>query len=141
MRGEKMRCESCANFMVGVDRCKFCHWEFDPGYNPWNRDDWDIFEMDDDEEWSHIQLLKRLKSQGFNCLYADMWTDNNVAWLVGCLPDTEHIGRRHVNADGIADALNLHKESVYCEVESGLIILNLFQEKYLRGMLDGEKED
>lgn len=134
-----MKCESCANYMIGIDRCKYCEWEHDPGYNPWNRDDWDIFTIDDDEEWSHIQLLKRLKVKGFDCLYADMWTNNNVGWLIGCRTDIQH-GIQRTTASSIADALNLHEECVYYEPESGLTILNLFQEKYLRGMVDDEED-
>ena len=135
-----MKCDSCANFMVGVNRCKFCNWEYDPGYNPWNRDDWDIFEMNENVEWSHIQLRKRLKSQGFDCLSADIWLDGNIAWIICCNNDCEHL-YKEVSNESIAKALNIHEDCVYCDLESGLTVLNLFQEKYLRGMIGDEKEE
>lgn len=119
-----MKCDSCINFMTGVDRCKFCHWEFDPGYNPWNKDDWDIFSInDDEEEWSHIQLLKRLRSNNIDCLFVDIWCDNNLAYIIGCVD----------NSEKIANVLNIHKDVIYLANDNaGLVILNLYQEKCIR---------
>lgn len=120
------RCRVCDNYLRGVESCKFCHFEWANDYPPCDPDVFDIFRLDDNLEWSHLQLLDRLYYKGIECLQADIWFDNNVAYLVGCRASPERV----------ADALNLHKECVYGNLENGLVIINLFQEKYLRGELD-----
>jgi hypothetical protein len=55
----------------------------------------------------------------------DIWF-YDIAFIIGC----------NESKDKIARALNMHKESVYVDDLHGFIILNLFQEKYLRGLLD-----
>ena len=87
---------------------------------------WDIFSLDDDEGWSHLQIQQRLAKEGIECIVADIWGNENMAYLVGC--DTHNKLR-------IAMALNINEECVYVDDLHGLIIINLFQEKYLRGML------
>ena len=115
--------------MTGVERCKYCQYEFceDKYYQNLKSDDWDIFNLDEDE-WEHLQILDRLYSKDIQCYQADIWWDNNMAYLLGCRAST----------DKIAKALNLHKEVVYNDGEQDFVLLNLFQEKYLRGILDNE---
>ena len=121
-----MNCKFCTNYMSELDRCKFCHFEYDESYNPYARDDWDILNLDLEEEWTHIQIADRLKYKGIEFLMCDIWCDDNCAWIIGC----------RESASKVADVLNMHEEAIYNDVEHGLMILNLFQEKYLRGLLD-----
>ena len=114
-----MKCEYCVNYIDGIDRCKFCHFEYDEFYT---NDDWDILNLDDDEEWSHIQILKRLHSKGLPCLFVDMWADNNIAWLVGC----------NVFTSKLAKVLNMHEKCIYNSSDQAFVILNLYMEKELR---------
>lgn len=111
-----MKCNFCSNYMSELGRCKFCHFEYEE-----RKDDWDILDLPDDE-WEHIQILNRLHSQGIECISADIWFGDNMAFLLGCLADT----------DKIAKVLGLHEESVYGNLDSGLVILNLYQEKHIR---------
>ena len=115
--------------MDNVERCKFCHFEYceDKYFQYIKSDDWDIFNLDENE-WEHLQILDRLYSKDIQCYQADIWWDNNMAYLLGCRAST----------DEIAKALNLHPEVVYNDGEQDFIFLNLFQEKYLRGILDNE---
>ena len=115
------KCRFCANFLNGVGECKFCSFEYDEEYI---NDNWDIFELD----WEmdiHKNILYRLWAKGIECLFADIW-DWNTAYLVGCYSHTGNI----------ADALNLHRDSVYGNTENGIVILNLLQEKMLRNESD-----
>ena len=122
MENDKMKCHICENFYHGIGRCKFCHFDFDEGL-PWTDDSqWDIFEMDDDTEWSHLQLQYRLKSKGIDCLSADIWFDNNMAYILGPKADKYRIAR----------ALGIHEEVIYDDFERGWFLINLFQEKFLR---------
>ena len=65
------KCDICSNFLHGIDRCKFCNFEFDESL-PWTDDsEWDILNLDFDEtEWPHLQLMYRLKAKGIDCLFA-----------------------------------------------------------------------
>lgn len=114
-----MKCSFCANYLSELDRCKFCSFEYEERYSG---DDWDILELDDDIEWSHKQILNRLHSKGIDCISADIWFDNDCAFLLGCFAYTDKVAR----------ALNLHNESVYGNLDNGLVILNLYKEKQLR---------
>lgn len=105
--------------MYGLDSCKFCHFEYDEFYT---RDDWDILNLDDDEEWSHLQVLKRLHSKNLPCLFVDMWTDNNMVVLIGC----------NVFSNKLAEVLGVHEECIYNEPDQAFVIINLYQEKCLR---------
>lgn len=118
----RLNCAICTHFING--KCKYCQFEYDEEYNPF-RNDWDILNLNDDVEWSHLQIQYRLWSKGIECLMADIWWDNNLAYLIGV-----KASRRDV-----ADALNIHEEVVYDAGEMPLLIINLFQEKYLRGDL------
>ena len=75
--------------------------------------------------------MEQLNNYGIYCTFVDMFTDDNMAWIVGC------------NAEDykIADALNISEKCIYNDVEHGVVFLNLFQEKYLRGMLDGNNDN
>ena len=121
------KCRYCENYYEGLDRCRFCIFEYsnDKYLQSIKSDDWDIFNLDENE-WEHLQILDRLYSKDIQCYQADIWWDNNMAYLLGCRAST----------DKIAKALNLHEEVVYNDGEQDFILLNLFQEKYIRGMLD-----
>lgn len=114
-----MKCEYCANYMNGIGECKFCHFEYEEHYVS---DDWDILELDDDYEWSHLQILNRIHSKKLPCLFADIWSDDNIAWLVGC----------NVFTDKIADVLGVHSDCVYNQSDQSFIVINLFMEKCIR---------
>lgn len=116
------KCRVCDNYLAGADTCKFCSFKWRTDYPATSDKEFDIFELDDDIEWAHLQLMDRLKYKGIDCLFADIWVDNNLAILIGC----------NANKARIADALQVHEEVIYDYSEHGLVILNLFQEKYLR---------
>ena len=86
--------------------------------------EWDIFDLDDDVEWSHLQIMNRLKVKGIECVFADMWHDD-MAFILGC----------NAKSSDVASALGLHEDAVYNDFEHCMILLNLFQEKYLRGLV------
>ena len=124
-----MNCDYCTNYLSELDTCKYCSFESDDEKirNQIHKaNHFNIFELNDDEEWSHIQILNHLHNQGIECLFVDIWTNDNIAWIIGCTSPIEHIAR----------ALGIHKECIYPDWDHGMIILNLFQEKYLRGMLE-----
>ena len=114
-----MKCNFCKNYMEGIDSCKFCHFEGDEFYM---RDDWDILNLDNEEEWTHIQILNRLHSKGLPCIFADIWANNNLAFLVGC----------NVFSNKLAEVLGVHEECIYNEHDQAFVIINLYQEKCLR---------
>ena len=116
------KCRVCDNYLRGVETCKFCSFEWAKDYPPTNDTEFDIFEMDDDIEWSHLQIMDRLKYKGINCLSADIWPDNNLAYVIGA----------DANRERVAEALHIHKECVYEDGLKPLLIINLFQEKCLR---------
>ena len=122
-----MRCDFCANFLNELDRCKFCHFEYEEFYT---RDDWDIMNLDDDVEWGHIQILNRLRSKGIDCYSADVWWDDNVAYLVGC----------KANNQELAGVLGVDERCIYNDYEHMFIILNLHMEKAIRLGIDIDAE-
>lgn len=118
------RCSYCANYLNKIERCKYCHFEYDDDL-PWTSDDWNILELDDDLEWSHHQILYRLWSKGIECLYADIWSDD-LAYLIGVTQ----------NKYTIAKALNISEDVIYEDPIHGWHIINLFEWKYKLGLLD-----
>ena len=121
-----MKCKFCVNYEKESDKCKNCQFEFNEEYEFFKKDDWDILNLKEEDGWEHIQIMDRLYLNDVECLFADIWWDNNLAILIGT---TSKVGV-------IADVLNVHKEVIYPLDEKGLMIINLFQEKYLRGELD-----
>ena len=127
-----MKCEWCANYIESLDTCKFCSFEYEESVI---KDDWDILNLKEEDGWEHKQILNRLHSKGIDCSSADIcidcssadiWYGNTIAYLQGCDASTSEI----------ANVLGLHEESIYNDYEHSLIILNLFQEKWLRGEFD-----
>ena len=117
------KCEICKKYDFNKEECGECEFEYDSGLY-WNNDDeWDIFSMDDDYEWSHLQLQYRLKSKNIECLSADIWFDNNMAYVLS----------PKASKGKVAEALGVHEECVYDDFEKGWMLINLFMEKYLRG--------
>lgn len=121
-----MKCKYCVNYNVENNKCKNCQFEFNEEYEFFKKDDWDILSLKEKNGWEHVQIMDRLYLNDIECLFADIWWDNNIAILVGTTSRIEKI----------ADILNVHKEVMYPLDEKGLVIINLFQEKYLRGDLD-----
>ena len=101
--------------------CEYCNFEYDEDL-PYDNDDWDIFDLDDDFEWSHLQILDRLDRQGVPCIAVDIWFDNNLAILIGC-PAFPH---------KIAAALNIHEDVIYQVGDTTMVVINLYMEKCLR---------
>ena len=116
------KCTYCKHYIDKNSICEYCEFEYHHWYS---KDDWDIFGMDDDYEWSHLQIQYRLEAKGIECLFADIWYDENIAYIVGVKAKKERV----------ASVLGVNNECVYDDSEHGLMILNLFQEKYLRGLL------
>lgn len=114
------KCRSCRNFLWKLNNCKFCSYEYVD-----NRDDWDILDLDDEEEWSFLQIQYRLKDKGIDCLQVINWIDGNVVVLIGV----------RAYAERVASALNVHQEVISNDDEIGIMVINLFQEKYIRGLL------
>ena len=108
--------------MTHIGSCKFCHFEYCQRYTD---DDWDILEQDFELE-IHKEIQRRLYAKGIDCISADIYGDYNIAYLIGCWSSNEKIAR----------ALGVDERVVYGNNENGLVIINLFQEKYLRGELD-----
>ena len=121
-----MKCKICTNYNFVDEVCCNCEFEFDEDLY-WNNDEkWDILELDDDYEWSHLQIMYRLMSKNIECLTADIWWDGDLAYVVGANKSTHDV----------AEALGVHKEVVYDAGLKPLYIINLFKEKWLRGVLE-----
>ena len=121
-----MRCELCKKYDFSKENCSICDFEFDEKLY-WNDDkEWDILNLDDDYEWGHLQIMYRLKSKNIECLNTDIWWDNNLAYIIGA----------KANVEKVAMALGVHQEVIYDAGEIPLLIINLFQEKYLRGLIN-----
>ncbi len=114
-----MRCKYCKNFIDESRVCEYCKFEYDEYYT---KEDWDILDLDEDYEWKHLQILNRFHSLGLPCMFADMWSDDNLVILVGC----------NVYPNKIANALGVHEECIYCELDQAFVIVNLYQEKCIR---------
>ena len=116
-----MKCDICKNYMSELDRCKFCSFEYDESSH-YRDDDWDILSLDDDDGWTHEQIMVRLFAKGIKCLMTDIWWDNNLAYVIGA----------DASAERVADALNIYRESVYDCGILPMFILDLRLEKELR---------
>lgn len=117
------RCGFCKNYNYHSKECNFCSFEYEEAFHL-ESDDWSIFGLDDDLEWSHLQIMYRLKAKGIECLSADIWFDENLAIVIGA----------DASAVDVANALNVSEKVVYDVGLKPLYIINLFEEKYLRGM-------
>ena len=60
MRHGINKCRVCDHYINWEDTCEFCDFKWSTEYSPWS-DDWDIFDIDDDVEWSFLQIQDRLK--------------------------------------------------------------------------------
>ena len=124
---DKMKCHICDNYMSGIQKCKFCHFEWATEV-PWtDDDDWDILDLDDEIEWSHLQIMYRLKAKGIECIRADIWFDNNLAIIIGA----------NASNHEVAEALKIDDRCVYSD-GFGIIVINLYYEKAIRMGLDKE---
>ena len=124
MRNKCRVCTHCryeSSFGFDEYSCEFCNFEYNEDL-PYDHDDWNIFELDDDFEWSHLQILDRLDRKGVPCMIVDIWFDNNIAMLSGCTAFPSKI----------ASALNIHEEVIYQVGDTSMFILNLYMEKDIR---------
>lgn len=119
------RCNYCSETTNDGSDCPHCQFQYDENYFPYKSDDWDILNLDDNIEWSHLQILYRLHLNGIECLKTDIWTNKGIALLFGVKS----------NKSTVARILKIHEECIYSEWDEPLWILNLFQEQYLRGLL------
>lgn len=120
------KCRVCENYLRGVDTCKFCHFEWATEYPPTDEYGWDILDIDDDVEWSFLQIMDRLKYKGIDCIQVINWFEENVIILIGC----------NAYADKIARALGVNEECMVQDLEIGITVVNLFKEKWLRGEIE-----
>ena len=120
---DKMKCHICSNYLHGIERCKYCSFEYDNSL-PWTDPvDWDVLSIDDDVEWSFLQIMYRLKSRNIDCLQVFNWFDGDDILITGI---------REMYPDLIAKALGVHKECISLDSDVGICIVNLFMEKCLR---------
>ena len=125
---DKMKCNVCDNYLRGLEVCKFCSFEW-ATETPWVNDiDWDILDIDDEVEWSHLQIQYRLKAKGIDCLMVVQWWTDNIVVIVGAKASSEKVAR----------ALGVDERVISNDYEVGIMILNLYQEKCIRLGLDDE---
>ena len=116
------KCNYCVNYNVDEDDCDECPFEFDEEYYSVIFDDeFDVLDLDDDINWSHLQILDRIHSKNLPCLFADVW-GNDMLYLVGC----------NVFTSRIAQVLGVHEECIYNDSDKAFIIVNLYQERCIR---------
>ena len=126
MNHDRMKCHICSNYLHGIERCKYCSFEYDDSL-PWTDPcQWDVLDLDDDVEWSFLQIQYRLKSKNIDCLQVINWFEDNVIILIGC----------NAHMDRIARALGVHVDCMVQDLDIGITVVNLFKEKYLRGDLE-----
>lgn len=119
------KCRVCEHFISEQQGCTECKFEWSTVYPAVNDDEWDILDLDDELEWSFLQIQDRLRFKGIDCLLVLNWFDNNAVLLFGV----------RAFADRVADALGVHRECINEDSDYGVMVVNLFQEKYLRGEL------
>ncbi|WP_458456506.1 hypothetical protein [Methanobrevibacter sp.] len=117
-----MKCSVCENYLRGIDTCKFCSFEWATSYNPCLDEEWDILNIDEEEEWRFKQIQDRLKYKGIDCLIVLDWFGDNIILLFGC---NDHNAR-------IARALDVHEECIVNDLEYGVVGINLYKEKMIR---------
>lgn len=116
------KCKSCNNFLTKLERCKFCH--FDLKERRSNDKFFNLLSLDDGEKLK-FQIISHLYNKGIECLYVDVCSENNLVLLIGI----------DESKSKIAKTLGIHKDVIYQDSKHNLVMLNLFQEKFLRGLL------
>lgn len=122
------KCRICEHYISEEQGCTKCMFEWASEYPPVNDDEWDIFELDDDLEWSFLQIQDRLRFKGIECPIVYNWFDGDIILLFGCNTYKERIAR----------ALGVDKSVLLQDTEIGVTVVNLFKEKYLRGLVSDE---
>ena len=85
---------------------------------------WDILNLED--TWPHKQILQRLHEYNIDCYAVDVFNDE-IAWVIGCWFNRDDDNR-------IADALNIPKDVIYMDWEHGVVFINLYKLKVIRGV-------
>ena len=116
------KCRVCDHYINSEDTCEFCDFKWSTEYSPWT-DDWDIINIDDDVEWSFLQIMYRLKAFNVDCLQVFNWFEGDAILITGI---------REMYPDRIAKALGVHKECISLDADIGICVVNLFMEKALR---------
>lgn len=119
------KCSTCVNYLQGIDRCKYCNYEYGKTIPLESDQEWDILKLDDEIEWSFLQIQYYLKSKGIDCLQVINWFDDNIVILIGAKAYPEKIAR----------VLKVHKEVISSDGEIGIMVINLYHEKHLRGLI------
>lgn len=120
------KCRVCKHYISEDEGCTKCEFDWSDEYPPVLDDEWDIFNIDDDVEWSFLQIQDRLKYKGIDCLQVLNWYDGNAIVLIG----VKAYGER------VAKALGMHSECISEDSEIGIMVVNLFKEKWLRGEVE-----
>lgn len=124
------KCKICEHYLFGIGRCKFCNFQYDDSL-PWTSDDWDIFDVDSEVEWSFLQIQYRLKSCGVDCLQVLDWWDNSVIVLIGV----------RAFPSKVASALGVNEECISSDADIGIMVINLYQEKAMRTLFKDTVND
>lgn len=128
---DNMKCHICSNYLHGLERCKYCEFEYDESL-PWCDDtEWDIFDVDSEVEWSFLQIQYRLKSKGVDCLQVLDWWDNSVIVLIGVVAFPWKVAR----------ALGVHEECISSDSDIGIMVINLYKEKAMRTLFKDTVND
>ena len=120
------KCRVCKHYISEDQGCTKCEFDWSDEYPPVLDDEWDIFNVDDDVEWSFLQIQDRLKYKGIDCLQVLNWYDGNAIVLIG----VKAYGER------VAKALGVNRECISEDLEIGIMVVNLFKEKWLRGEME-----
>lgn len=112
------KCRVCKHYISEDEGCTKCEFDWSDEYPPVLDDEWDIFNIDDDVEWSFLQIQDRLKYKGIDCLQVLNWYDGNAIVLIG----VKAYGER------VAKALGMHSECISEDSEIGIMVVNLFKE-------------
>ena len=70
--------------------------------------------------------MDRLHYKGIDVLQVINWFEDNVIILIGC----------NAYMDRIARALGVHEDCIVSDLDMGIMVINLFKEKWLRGELE-----
>lgn len=120
------KCRVCKHYISEDQGCNKCEFDWSDEYPPVLDDEWDIFNIDDDVEWSFLQIQDRLKYNGIDCLQVLNWYDDNAIVLIGV----------KAYGDRVAKALGVHEECISEDLDIGIMVVNLFKEKWLRGEME-----
>ena len=71
-----MHCRLCKEYIEETDDCNLCMFELDES-KFFSKSKFDILDLKEEDGWEHMQIIDRLHSCDVECLWADIWYDNN----------------------------------------------------------------